>query len=94
MHATASGGYARVHKCGKNARDGKWGIRSRAQNWEKRTRGQWGGIRSRAVCYFCSLAMMSLATFLPDMSMPPKMGPMRGVPETADAAIPQTYRPG
>lgn len=35
-------------------------------------------------------AMISSATFFPLISMPPKMGPMRGVPETAEAAIPQT----
>ena len=44
--------------------------------------------------YFLSLAMISSATFLPDINMPPKIGPIRGVPETAEAAIPQTYRPG
>lgn len=40
--------------------------------------------------YFFSLAMISSATFLPDISIPPKIGPIRGVPETAEAAIPQT----
>ena len=40
--------------------------------------------------YFLSRAMISSATFLPERSIPPKMGPMRGVPETAEAAIPQT----
>ena len=37
-----------------------------------------------------SFAMMRSATFLPLNSMPPKMGPMRGVPDTALAAMPQT----
>lgn len=40
--------------------------------------------------YAFSLAMMRSATFLPLSSMPPKIGPMRGVPDTALAAIPQT----
>lgn len=39
---------------------------------------------------YLSLAIIMSATFLPLISMPPKMGPMRGVPETADEAIPQT----
>ena len=36
----------------------------------------------------------SRATFLPDSNMPPKMGPMRGPPNVAFAAIPATYKPG
>ena len=43
---------------------------------------------------YLSLAIIMSATFLPLISMPPKMGPMRGVPETAEEAIPQTKRPG
>ena len=39
--------------------------------------------------YF-SLSMMRFATFFPDISMPPKMGPILGVPLTAEAAMPQT----
>lgn len=39
--------------------------------------------------YF-SLSMMRLATFFPDISIPPKMGPILGVPLTAEAAMPQT----
>ncbi len=39
-------------------------------------------------------ADMSSATFLPLMSMPPKIGPMRKLPETPLAAMPETKRPG
>lgn len=44
----------------------------------------------------CSLMdwSMSSATFLPLMSMPPKMGPMRKLPLTPLAAMPETKRPG
>ena len=48
-------------------------------------------------CFYNNHLIRSIiisATFLPDMSIPPKIGPIRGVPETADAAIPQTYSPG
>ena len=38
--------------------------------------------------------MISSATFFPDINIPPKMGPIRGVPDTAEAAIPHTYNPG
>ena len=41
-----------------------------------------------------SLFRMSSATFLPDRSMPPKIGPMRGAPMTALQAMPVTYSPG
>lgn len=34
--------------------------------------------------------MMRSATFLPDSNIPPKIGPMRGVPDTAEAAMPHT----
>lgn len=32
------------------------------------------------------------ATFLPDKNIPPKIGPIRGAPNTAFAAIPVTYK--
>lgn len=48
-----------------------------------------GRIMMQGFRYF-SLSMMRLATFLPDISMPPKMGPILGVPLTAEAAMPQT----
>ena len=41
-------------------------------------------------CYFEIAVIIRSATFLPERSMPPKIGPMRGVPLTAEAAIPQT----
>ena len=44
----------------------------------------------RTLGYFLRRVMISSATFLPERSMPPKMGPIRGVPETAEAAMPQT----
>ena len=44
--------------------------------------------------YFFSFSIIISATFLPLISIPPKIGPIRGVPETAEAAIPQTYSPG
>ena len=40
--------------------------------------------------HFFRRAIISSATFLPDMSIPPNIGPMRGVPETAEAAMPHT----
>ena len=40
--------------------------------------------------WFLSFSMIISATFLPLISIPPKIGPMRGVPDTAEAAIPQT----
>lgn len=40
--------------------------------------------------HFRVRSMIISATFLPERSMPPKMGPMRGVPPTADDAMPQT----
>lgn len=39
---------------------------------------------------FFRRAMIWSATFLPDRSIPPNIGPMRGVPDTAEAAMPQT----
>ena len=41
-------------------------------------------------CYFEIALIMRSATFLPERSIPPKIGPIRGVPLTAEAAIPQT----
>jgi len=35
-------------------------------------------------------AIISSATFLPESSIPPKMGPMRGPPKAALAAMPAT----
>ena len=40
--------------------------------------------------YFFNFSMIRSATFLPESIMPPKMGPMRGVPATADEAMPHT----
>lgn len=40
--------------------------------------------------YFFNLAMIASATFLPESNIPPKIGPMRGVPATAEEAIPHT----
>jgi len=41
-----------------------------------------------------SSAMIRSATFLPDSSIPPKIGPIRGVPPTALDAMPHTHNPG
>ena len=48
------------------------------------------GCRMKMDGYFLSFSMIWSATRFPDISMPPKMGPMRGVPATADDAMPQT----
>lgn len=47
-------------------------------------------IRYAAGRHFFRRAMIWSATFLPDRSIPPNIGPMRGVPDTAEAAMPQT----
>lgn len=72
------------------------------QRLSRAARGFWGKEKAAAFWYGCpemlvlmakdylSLAIIMSATFLPLISMPPKMGPMRGVPETAEEAIPQT----
>ena len=41
-----------------------------------------------------SFSSIRSATFLPESSMPPKIGPMRGAPITALQAMPVTKRPG
>ena len=40
--------------------------------------------------YFFNFSIIKSATFLPESIIPPKIGPMRGVPATAEDAIPQT----
>ena len=44
--------------------------------------------------YLSSLAQISSAAFLPLISIPPKIGPMRKLPLTPLAAIPETNSPG
>ena len=44
--------------------------------------------------YLLSLVRMSSAAFLPDMSIPPKIGPMRYPPMTLFALMPQAKSPG
>lgn len=52
-------------------------------------------IRNLWGCYcndlhFFRASIIRSATFFPDNSIPPKIGPILGVPLTADAAIPHT----
>ena len=44
--------------------------------------------------YLSSLAQISSAAFLPLINMPPKIGPMRKLPLTPLAAMPETNSPG
>jgi hypothetical protein len=51
-------------------------------------------VNQAKIVYGRSPDRMSSATFFPDKSIPPKMGPMRGPPNAAFADIPATYTPG
>ena len=55
-----------------------------------------GGLIARALAdRMEAIAFNALpATFSPESSMPPKIGPMRGAPNTALAAMPQMKSPG
>ena len=47
-------------------------------------------IHSSDNVYFFSLSIIKSATFLPDSNIPPNIGPILGVPATAEEAMPQT----